>query len=217
MDTRLHRRHFLALATAGLSLPIASNLANWAQAEETTRPVRLLTVYIPHGAPVEYFDPLGSVDNFDFRTGSTSILADFESLKSQMLIMRGLEIKNTNNHVARNAVFTGNPNGGVSLDQWVAQKTQRKSHLLGVIPDWSAGGLSSDAYLFHDGNAWIPTMASPIFAYDSLFPKSSPSEEGVNPREVLLRWSRKNSKRELESLKKKLDGISRDGRDPALP
>ena len=83
---RLARRVFLSALGLGLSVPLAYSSARLAVAQSAPRPRRLFLYYLPHGAPVEHFDPTRKMARtFDFDLGGQGVLgplAPYAQLKS---------------------------------------------------------------------------------------------------------------------------------------
>jgi hypothetical protein len=54
---RLERRMFLRALALGLTLPAALRLARTASAGSVAAPKRFFLFYMPHGVPVEHYNP----------------------------------------------------------------------------------------------------------------------------------------------------------------
>jgi hypothetical protein len=163
----LARRSFLKAISLGIAAPLAFRASRLAIAAPGPRPLRMLFFYIPHGMPMEHFNPMGTPDNFTFTMTGESVLAPLEPYKRYVNIMRGLEYKGINNHPAIRWTLTGNENAAISIDRAIAKGMNTQPVSLGVIPFQNYWG--SDMYLVKDGT-WIRPEPSPVAAADRIFP-----------------------------------------------
>src|SRR5678815_6042090 len=68
----LRRRTFLAAMGLGIGASLAMKMARLAGAAPGPRPTRLFIMFIPHGLPLEHFDP--TTTNGDFSLTGRSML-----------------------------------------------------------------------------------------------------------------------------------------------
>jgi hypothetical protein len=167
---RLARRVFLSALGLGLSLPLAYRSARLAIAQATPRPRRLFLFYLPHGAPVEHFDPTESGGTFDFDLGGQGVLGPLAPYAAQASVLRGIGMNGANNHAAIRAMLTGGPDGGDSdsIDGLIASALGTTAHVLGTIPYAKGSGFTSDSFLAKHGS-WVRPEADPARAADVLF------------------------------------------------
>ena len=207
----LHRRTFLALAGAGVGLAAANRLSKLVSAAPTGAPTRIVVVYVPHGVPPEHFDPTGEGENYQFQVGANSILEPFAGVRDKVSILRGLEIKGSNNHIAVKNVFTDGIGGLVStpsIDQHIARGLGSEGLLLSTVPGWFPGTISDDGSLFHDGTAWLAPEYNPLRAYDSVF--SGVSTGTADPSEEFRKLALGMTEKELEKLQTQIKGVTRE-------
>lgn len=166
----MQRRTFLQALSLGVAAPLALRMSRLATAAPGPRPLRLLFFYLPHGLPVEHYDPKGSADSFALNMTGESVLAPLEPHKALVNVYRGLEIKDMSNHAAIRYTLTRNENASLSIDRAIAKGLGTQAVSLGVVPFQTYFG--SDMYLMKDAT-WIRPEASPVAAADRLFPKTT--------------------------------------------
>src|SRR6478609_1540846 len=76
---RLQRRTFLKAIGLGLSAPLAFKMSRLAVAAPAGPQTRVLFYFLPHGAPIEHFEP---TDAMDFTTSGIGMLDAFTPYKS---------------------------------------------------------------------------------------------------------------------------------------
>lgn len=190
----LARRSFLKAVALGISAPLAWQASRMALAAPGGRPLRMLFFYIPHGMPMEHFNPMGAPDNFTFTMSGESVLAPLEPYKSQVNFLRGFECKGMNNHPAIRWALTGSETAPMSIDRAIAKALGTQPVSLGVVPFQNYWG--QDMYLVKDGT-WIRPEPSPVAAADRLFPPMT----GMMNSDVEFRRSALGlTERELDKL-----------------
>lgn len=200
----LARRSFLKAMALGISAPIAWQASRLAVAAPGGRPLRLLFFYMPHGMPMEHFNPVGTPDNFTFTMSGESVLAPLEPYKSYVNFLRGFEYKNINNHPAIRWALTGGENAPMSIDRAIAKAMGTQPVSLGVVPFQNYWG--SDMYLVKDGT-WIRPEPSPVAAADRLFP---PMNGMMNSDAEFRRSALGLTEREIDKLMQANQDISRE-------
>ena len=91
---RLRRRMFLQAVALGLAVPAAARLARTASADTGPPPKRFFLFYVPHGMPVEHYNPrVSESDRRSFRLDDTnvSILGPLEKYKSRVNVYQGFK------------------------------------------------------------------------------------------------------------------------------
>ncbi|MFO0577489.1 MAG: DUF1552 domain-containing protein [Polyangia bacterium] len=166
----LARRSFLKALSLGVAAPLALQASRLAVAAPGPRPLRMIFFYMPHGMPMEHFNPMGTADNFTLTMSGESVLAPLEPYKKYVNFLRGFEYKGINNHPAIRWTLTGNENAPISIDRAIAKALGTQPVNLGVVPFQTYWG--PDMYLIKDGT-WIRPEPSPVAAADRLFPPTS--------------------------------------------
>ena len=201
---QMQRRTFLAALSLGIAAPLALRMSRLATAAPTPRPLRLLFFYLPHGMPVEHYDPKGSPDAFSLNMTGESILAPLEPHKSLVNVYRGLAITDMSNHAAIRYTLTRNENASQSIDRAIAKGLGTQAVSLGVVPFQTYFG--SDMYLMKDGT-WIRAEASPVAAADRLFPKTT---GGMASDAEFRKLALGLTERELEAMSNATKNLSRE-------
>ena len=155
-------------AIAGLGSPLALRMARFGDSGARTAAPAPVVFYLPHGLPVEHYDPKGSADSFALNMTGESVLGPLEPHKALVNVYRGLAIKDMSNHAAIRYTLTGNENAPLSIDRAIAKGLGTQAVSLGVVPFQTYFG--SDMYLMKDAT-WIRAEASPVAAADRLFPR----------------------------------------------
>lgn len=159
------RRTFLAATGLGLAAPLAFKLSRMAVAAPGDRPGRLFVYFVPHGAPVEHYEP-GSGMSLDTGEG---VLAPLEPYKQYLTVMRGIGNKVQTNHDAIRSVLTGSDDQHDSIDYLIANQLQTTAHVLGTQSYRSGSpGPDADSKLVRHGAYVTPTL-NPADALDDLF------------------------------------------------
>src|SRR5258708_5445463 len=105
---KLRRRTFLAALGLGIGVPLATKMARLAGAAPGPRPPRLLTIFIPHGFPVEHFDPTTGNGDFNLNANGIGGLSPLAPYQQLVTMVRGLGMADgATNHPAIRAALTG--------------------------------------------------------------------------------------------------------------
>ncbi|UJR81746.1 DUF1552 domain-containing protein [Sandaracinus amylolyticus] len=206
-ERRLRRRVFLTALGLGLAAPFATRLARLASAQ-AERPKRLFVFYVPHGAPPEHMNPVGSGASFSLEGSGVGVFGPLEPWKQLTTVLRGLEIKDHSNHAAIRAVLTDG--GDVSIDFAIARALETRPLVLGALPH-RAGGLDADSFLVRDGE-WVRPISNPVRAYDETFAGIG---GGTGPDPVSDEIAFRNAalgltEGELDTLARSLRGLTRE-------
>lgn len=175
---RLARRVFLGALGLGLSLPLAYGSARLAVAQAAPRPRRLFLMYLPHGAPCEYFDPAGA----DLDLSGKGVLGALTPYQQQLTVLRGVGMNGAQNHAAIRTMLTGSADGegSDSIDGLIAQKLGVTPYVLGAIPYAKGSGFTSDSFLVRHGS-WVRPEEDPARAADALFQSLGTGGGAPNP------------------------------------
>lgn len=166
---KLRRRVFLGALGLGLGVPFARRAADLALAAPGDRPTRLLIFYVPHGVPIEHFDPIDGTGNLALGASGIGVLSPLQPFASQVLAIRGLRMaEGASNHAAIRTVLTGSTDGATdSIDFVIAQALGTQPHALGVIPYRPTAGYGSDSNLIRHGS-WVRPTESPVDAASAM-------------------------------------------------
>jgi hypothetical protein len=180
----LGRRLFLKALGIGIAAPLAMRMSRMALAGPSPAPVRLFIFYVPHGVPVEHFEPLGSGTSF---LSDSTILAPLAPFASSVNVVRGLGMNGASNHAAIRATLTGfaEGEGANSIDHTIAQSLGVKAHALGAIPYNESWGFGDDSFLIKHGS-WVRPIESPIKAAEELLGSVGPADPS-KPDETVFR------------------------------
>src|SRR5579859_6203268 len=169
---KLKRRTFLAALGLGIGAPLAMKMARLAGAAPGARPKRLFIMFIPHGLPLEHFDPVTDGGTFSLTAKSMYGLAPLMPYQDQVTMVRGIKMADgAMNHPAIRAALTGMQEGGTvdSIDYIIAQALGVQAHALGAIPYKKTEGFSVDSHLIKHGGAWVRATERPSDAVSDLF------------------------------------------------
>src|SRR5215468_8589706 len=169
---KLRRRTFLAALGLGIGAPLALKMAKLAGAAPGARPTRLFILYIPHGFPLEHFDPVTDSGTFSLMAKSMYGLAPLMPYQGQVTMVRGIKMADgAMNHPAIRAALTGFQEGGSvdSIDYVIGQALGVNANVLGAIPYKKTEGFSVDSHLVKHGGAWVRATESPADAVGDLF------------------------------------------------
>ena len=204
---RLSRRTFLRGTGAAIALPWLNAMAPSAAAASATPPVRFACLYFPNGAFMSNWTPKTTGENFELPTA----LAPLQSVKDRLLVLSGLDKKNSHEgdgHYAKTANFltglhvnktTGREisAGGTSMDQLMAQKVGNRTPLpsleLGIDPivsgvDTNVGytRLYASYIAWRAPNVPVAREINPRAVYDRLFAaKGAPARAADDDRSLL--------------------------------
>ncbi len=176
MNIRTSRRGFMAgLGATVLARPFVRMLEGTAHAQEGG-PRRLLIFFTPNGTVPNRLWPSGSEYNFSF--ASDGIWSPLEAIKDDVIVFKGINFYNADNHEGGMAAMLTN-NGGTgtetnnkSLDQYIAgfigNETTFPSLELGV--QTSAWGGSSQTRMCYSGSGqYVTPDDSPSNVYQRMF------------------------------------------------
>jgi len=172
---RIQRRTFLRALSLGIAAPLAAKMSKLAVAAPTAAPVRLFIYYLPHGIPVEHFDPAGSGSDINLAANGIGILKPLEPYKQLLNVVRGIGMNDgANNHAAIRATLTGfvegTHGGGAvdSIDSTIAAALNVTPFVVGARPYTPGAGFTSDSYLVQHGS-WVRPTEDPAAAADAYF------------------------------------------------
>jgi hypothetical protein len=169
---KLRRRTFLAAMGLGIGAPLAMKMARLAGAAPAGRPTRLLIIFIPHGFPLEHFDPTSPSGDFSLTGKSMLGLAPLMPYQQSVTMVRGIKMADgATNHGAIRAALTGLNDGGNadSIDYVIGQALNVPAHVLGAIPYKKTEGFGVDSHLVKHGGAWVRATEQPSDAVGDLF------------------------------------------------
>ena len=173
---RVQRRMFLKALALGMVVPAALRLARTATAESTAPPKRFFLFYMPHGVPVEHYNPrVSEGDRSDFALDQTnlSILAPLQKYRSYVNVYQGFKYPGGDTHdgiVNCLSGLQGPPDESrprTTLEHAIARELGVKPLILGACSH-IATNFDKNGKLFWDGTPVEP-QKSPTDAADSLF------------------------------------------------
>jgi hypothetical protein len=208
-DKALQRRMFLRAMAVGLTVPLAAKVARLASAAPGDRPRRLFIMYLPHGSPVEHFDPAMAGSTLDLAARGVGVLSALEPYKSYVTPLRGLAITDATNHAAIRATLTGSSEGGSndSIDYVIAQALGQKAHVLGAVPYTKGAGFTSDSYLTKHGS-WVRATEDPVLAADDLLAGLGEPDPMAVDESVFRTEALGLTEAELDSLQQSLSSLT---------
>jgi len=213
---RLQRRMFLKALAVGLSLPAAARLARTAGAEPGAAPKRFCLFYMPHGVPIEHYNPRVSESDrttFSLNETNVSILGPLEKYKSYVNVYQGFKYPGGSAHdgiVNCLSGLAGAPDDvrpRTTLEHAIARGLGVQPLILGACSH-TATSFDKNGKLFWDGTAVEP-QKSPVAAADALFggAASAPaSSVDAELRNDLLSLTAT----EIEALKSNLGDLTRE-------
>jgi hypothetical protein len=169
---KLRRRTFLSALGLGIATPLAMKMARLAGAAPGPRPTRLFILFVPHGFPVEHFDPTTGGGDFNLKAKGIGGLSPLEPYQQYVTMVRGISMANgASNHPAIRAALTGFPDGGTvdSIDYVIGQALGVNAYALGAMPYSKTEGFSVDSHLIKHGGAWVRATESPADAATDMF------------------------------------------------
>ena len=169
---------FLKALALGLALPAAARLARTATAAGATPPKRFFLMYIPHGVPVEHYNPQvadGDFTNFALDKTNLSILGVLQKYNQYVNVYQGFKYLGGQTHSSSLSCLsgiTGDPatlgsTARTSLEHVIAQSLGVKPLILGACSHLSTN-FDDNGKLFWNGTAVEP-QKSPPAAADALF------------------------------------------------
>ena len=171
------RRGFLGgMASTLLARPFLRMLEGEALAQDSGQARRLLVFFSPNGTVPHRLWPTGTENDFSF--ASDSILSPLESIKDDLIVMKGLNFHNADNHEGgMSAMLTNNGGTGTetnnkSLDQYIASfiggETIFPSLEFGVQTSaW--GGNSQTRMCFSGSGQYVTPDDNPSNVYQRMF------------------------------------------------
>ena len=167
---------FLQALALGLATPAALRLARTATAADAAAPKRFCLFYMPHGVPVEHYNPLVSdSDRSDFALDQTnvSILGPLQKYRSYVNVYQGFKYPGGDAHDGLVNCLSGLPGKPdesrprTTLEHAIARELGVKPLILGACSHL-ATAFDKNGKLFWDGTAVEP-QKSPLVAADQLF------------------------------------------------
>ncbi len=212
---RLRRRAFLGAIGLGIAAPLALKMSRLAGAAPTARPTRLFVFYLPHGIPLEHYEPLGTGADMDLAGTGVGILSPFTPYKSSVNVIRGVAMNDqANNHAAIRATLTGFSEGVAkgtavdSIDATIAKALNVTPFVVGARPYTPGAGFSSDSYLAQHG-AWVRATEDPAAAADAYFANLVPPAGGTQVDEAAFRQDALALNiKELEAMQSSLSALT---------
>jgi hypothetical protein len=212
----LSRRMFLKALALGLSVPLASKLARIASAGAPTPPKRFFLFYMPHGVPIEHYNPQvaeGDWTNFALDQTGVSILGPLQKYNqkgnSYVNVYQGFKYQGGASHEGIVNCLSGT--GGVdnttprtTVDQVIANGLDVKPLVLGACSHM-VYGMDNHGMLFWNGMP-IDPQKNPVAVADSLFggQMNKPSMADAQLRSQLLMLT----ETEIEGLQKELSQLT---------
>lgn len=215
----LKRRVFLGAVGMGISAPLALRMSRAAVAAPGDRPKRLLIVFIPHGVPIEHYQPTWdgiSVPNFMPSTQGGSfqpvgVLTPLQPYADKVNVVQGISMNDgATNHAAVRAVLTGfaEGKGSDSIDNIIAGAIGSKPLLLGALGYDSLYGFNENCYLSKQ-STWVVPQLDPNKAADDLFGKTGNTTPTVDESVFRAKVSTL-TETECDALSKSLAGLTRE-------
>jgi hypothetical protein len=167
---------FLKALALGLAAPAALRLAHTATAQTAAAPKRFFLFYMPHGVPVEHYNPRVSDNDrkdFSLDQSNVSILAPLKKYQSYVNVYQGFKYPGGDTHdgiVNCLSGLSGKPDESrarTTLEHAIARELGVKPLILGACSH-IATNFDKNGKLFWDGTAVEP-QKSPVVAADSLF------------------------------------------------
>jgi len=173
---RIQRRTFLRAVSLGIAVPLAAKMSRLAVAAPTTPPTRLFIFYMPHGLPIEHFNPASNGSDINLAASGLGILSPLTPYKKWVSVIRGVGMNDmATNHAAIRATLTGfvegtNPSGVAvdSIDNVIATTLGVTPFVVGARPYTPGAGFTSDSYLAQHGS-WVRPTEDPAAAADAYF------------------------------------------------
>ncbi len=179
---RLQRRMFLKALALGFALPTAARLARTASAAPPSAPKRFFLMYIPHGVPVEHYNPQvsdGDRTSFALDKTNLSILGPLQKYNASVNVYQGFKYLGGMTHSSSLTCLSGldgtpnNTTPRTTLEHVIAHGMGVKPLVLGACSHQSTN-FDDNGKLFWDGTAVEP-QKSPAAAADALFGGVAPA------------------------------------------
>src|SRR5450432_117953 len=81
LSARIQRRTFLRAVGLGIAVPLAAKMSRLAVAAPTAPPTRLFIYYMPHGMPLEHFEPAMMGSDIDLAASGLGVLSPLNPYK----------------------------------------------------------------------------------------------------------------------------------------
>jgi hypothetical protein len=210
----IQRRTFLRALSLGIALPLAAKMSRLAIAAPTAPPTRLFIYYLPHGVPIEHFDPAGMGADINLEASGIGVLKPLDPYKKYVNVVRGMGMNDmATNHAAIRAMLTGfvegtAPGGPVdSIDNTIANALKVTPFVVGARPYTPGAGFTSDSYLVQHGS-WVRPTEDPAAAADAYFqnlgaPAAAQVDESVFRSEAI-----DLSAQEIETMQGSLSALT---------
>jgi len=173
--SRIQRRTFLRAVGLGIAVPLAAKMSRLAVAAPTPRPTRLFIYYLPHGMPIEHFEPAAMGTDINLAASGVGVMSPLIPYKQSVNVIRGISMNNgANNHAAIRATLTGFSDGSAngvpvdSIDNTIATALKVTPFVVGARPYTPGAGFTSDSYLVQHGS-WVRPTEDPAAAADAYF------------------------------------------------
>jgi hypothetical protein len=200
---------------------LAMKMSRLAVAAPEPRPCRLFIFYVPHGVPVEHFDPAGTGDSLNLKASGIGLLSPLEPYKKNVSIVRGISMNDgASNHAAIRAMLTGfsDGNNADSIDYTIAKALGVTPYVLGTVP-YGGGGFSSDSFLVKHGT-WVRPTENPADAADEMLKGIGGNQTTPPPNTVDEAVFRKEAldltEKEIDIMQKQLSGLTSEQNKLAL-
>jgi hypothetical protein len=186
---RLSRRNFTKSAGASLVLAPFYQLLNPGRAKAAGAPRRVL---IFHNQPVDtkVWNPSGVSGESAFTL--PEMLKPLTPILPNIVLVDGLQpMRPGDNHFSPHALTgvgrEGRPDGGIiSIEQFIGDKLEMTADKR-PIKNLILGATAASESVFYRKSARLPTIASPLSAYNTVFSNFSGAMGGAKPGELLAR------------------------------
>jgi hypothetical protein len=203
---------FLKATALGLSVPLAAKLARTASAKPPGAPKRFFLFYMPHGVPMEHYNPQvtpGDWTNFALNMTGVSILGPLQKYKPYVNVYQGFKYQGGATHegIVNCLSGTGGTNTTTprtSLEHVIANGLGVTPLILGACSH-QPYGIDNHGMLFWNGTP-IDPQKNPAAAADALFasPTTNPNMADAQLRSQLLALTES----EIEGLQKQLGQLT---------
>jgi hypothetical protein len=178
--SRVQRRLFLKALALGLALPAAARLARTATAATGAAPKRFFLMYMPHGVPIEHYNPqVSDSDRTSFALDKTniSVLGPLQKYNQYVNVYQGFKYLGGQTHSSSLTCLSGlsiTPDATTprtTLEHVIAQSLGVKPLILGACAHLSTN-FDDNGKVFWNGTAVEP-QKNPAAAADALFKGAS--------------------------------------------
>ncbi len=210
------RRRFLGGTSASLLAAPFLRLLNGEALASGAAPKRLVVFFSPNGTIPEYLWPQGTEHQFSFPSGS--ILEPLAPHQDDLIVLKGLQFYNADNHEGGMASMLTNGGGSAtqtgnkSLDQLVAEQISAGCRFpsleLGVHTSaW--GGTVQTRMSYAGSGIYVTPDDSPNNVYQRMFGELLVSEEEASKRRTRRQMILDNSREEIGALSARLGAEER--------